>query len=178
MRQLFLYSSLLILALLLATPSSLLAEKPNIIFILADDSGFSALGCYGSEIETPNLDGLAKNGLMFTQFYNTGRCWPTRAALMSGYYPHMVHRDNADDLACLIRRRDASKRWVSPLACARRVSLQAPRVGAQADTVRGTKPRPSRTLQNGYMCHFTVAVSVRGSPGMLYRSALPCAAMK
>ena len=55
---------------------------------------------------------------------------------------------------------------------------EAPRVGAQADTVRGTKPRPSRTLQNGYMCHFTVAVSVRGSPGMLYRSALPCAAMK
>ena len=71
MRQLFLYSSLLTLALLLATPSSLLAEKPNIIFILADDSGFSDLGCYGSEIVTPNLDGLAQNGLMFTQFYNT-----------------------------------------------------------------------------------------------------------
>ena len=70
-----------------------LADKPNVIFILADDSGFSDLGCYGSEIATPNLDRLADNGLRFTQFYNTGRCWPTRAALMTGYYPHMVHRD-------------------------------------------------------------------------------------
>ncbi len=70
-----------------------LAEKPNVIFILADDSGYSDLGCYGSEIATPNLDRLADNGLRFTQFYNTGRCWPTRAAMMTGYYPHMVHRD-------------------------------------------------------------------------------------
>ena len=72
MRQLFLCTSFSILLLLLAAPQSLLAEKPNIIFILADDSGFSDLGCYGSEIQTPHLDGLAKNGLMFTQFYNTG----------------------------------------------------------------------------------------------------------
>ncbi|MDC3224534.1 arylsulfatase [Mariniblastus sp.] len=111
MRQLFLYSSLLTLALLLATPSSLLAEKPNIIFILADDSGFSDLGCYGSEIETPNLDGLAKNGLMFTQFYNTGRCWPTRAALMSGYYPHMVHRDKLPDLNVAGGNRGERQQW-------------------------------------------------------------------
>jgi arylsulfatase A-like enzyme len=68
-------------------------DKPNVIFILADDSGFSDLGCYGSEIATPNLDRLADNGLRFTQFYNTGRCWPTRAALMTGYYPQLVHRD-------------------------------------------------------------------------------------
>ena len=67
--------------------------KPNIIFILADDLGFSDLGCYGSEIETPQLDSLAKDGLRFTQFYNTTRCWPTRAALLTGYYAQQIHRD-------------------------------------------------------------------------------------
>jgi arylsulfatase A-like enzyme len=67
--------------------------KPNIIIILADDMGYSDLGCYGSEIDTPSLDGLAKNGLRFTQFYNTARCWPSRAALMTGYYPQQVRRD-------------------------------------------------------------------------------------
>jgi arylsulfatase len=61
--------------------------------ILADDLGYSDLGCYGSEIATPNLDALAKNGLRFTQFYNTARCWPTRGALLSGYYAQQIHRD-------------------------------------------------------------------------------------
>ena len=111
MRLLFLYLSLSILGLLIVTPQSLLAEKPNIIFILADDSGFSDLGCYGSEIETPNLDGLAKNGLLFTQFYNTGRCWPTRAALMSGYYPHMVHRDKLPELNTAGGNRGQRQKW-------------------------------------------------------------------
>ena len=67
--------------------------KPNILLILADDMGFSDAGCYGSEIETPNLDALAKGGLRFTQFYNTGRCWPTRASALTGYYAHQVRRD-------------------------------------------------------------------------------------
>ncbi len=66
------------------------AEKPNIIVILVDDMGFSDLGCYGSEIPTPNLDALAANGLRFTQFYNTGRCCPTRASLLTGLYPHQA----------------------------------------------------------------------------------------
>jgi arylsulfatase len=69
------------------------ADKPNIVFILADDMGWSDLGCYGSEIETPNLDGLSSNGLRFTQFYNTARCWPTRGALLTGYYAQQIHRD-------------------------------------------------------------------------------------
>jgi len=73
-------------------------DRPNVIFILADDLGYSDIGCYGSEIETPHLDGLAGNGLRFTQFYNTGRCWPTRAAVMSGFYPHMIHRDRLPGL--------------------------------------------------------------------------------
>lgn len=66
------------------------AEKPNIIVILVDDMGFSDIGCYGSEIPTPNLDTLAAGGLRFTQFYNTGRCCPTRAALMTGLYSHQT----------------------------------------------------------------------------------------
>src|SRR5690242_9822457 len=68
-------------------------KPPNIVVILADDLGYSDLGCYGSEIHTPNLDALAAGGLRFTQFYNTARCWPTRAALLTGYYAQQVRRD-------------------------------------------------------------------------------------
>lgn len=68
-------------------------QKTNILVILADDLGFSDLGCYGGEIQTPRLDQLAENGLRFTQFYNTGRCWPTRGALLSGYYAQQIRRD-------------------------------------------------------------------------------------
>ena len=73
--------------------SSVLAcgqSRPNVIIVMADDMGWSDIGCYGSEIETPNLDRLAKNGLRFTQFYNTGRCCPTRASLLTGTYPHQA----------------------------------------------------------------------------------------
>jgi arylsulfatase A-like enzyme len=71
---------------------------PNILLIMADDLGYSDLGCYGGEISTPNLDLLASNGLQFTQFYNTGRCWPTRAALLTGYYAQQVGRDSAPEI--------------------------------------------------------------------------------
>ena len=74
-------------------PSSTWAQKTNVVIIMADDLGFSDLGCYGGEIHTPNLDLLAKNGLRFTQFYNTGRCWPTRGALLTGYYAQQIRRD-------------------------------------------------------------------------------------
>lgn len=67
-----------------------LAEKPNIVVILVDDMGWSDLSCYGSEIPTPNLDKLAAEGVRFTQFYNTGRCCPTRASLLTGLYPHQT----------------------------------------------------------------------------------------
>lgn len=66
------------------------SEKPNIIIILADDMGFSDLGSFGSEINTPNLDLLAKEGLRLTSFYNSGRCCPSRAALLTGLYPHQA----------------------------------------------------------------------------------------
>ena len=66
---------------------------PNVVVILADDLGYSDLGCYGGEIQTPNLDGLAAQGLRYSQFYNTARCWPTRAAILTGYYAQQVRRD-------------------------------------------------------------------------------------
>jgi arylsulfatase len=70
------------------------ADKPNILFIVADDMGFSDAGCYGSEIHTPNLDSLATGGLRFTQFYNTARCWSSRACILTGYYAQAVRRDS------------------------------------------------------------------------------------
>jgi arylsulfatase A-like enzyme len=65
-------------------------QRPNIVLIMADDMGYSDIGCYGGEIRTPNLDGLAAGGLRFTQFYNTARCCPTRASLMTGLYQHQA----------------------------------------------------------------------------------------
>jgi len=64
--------------------------RPNIVVILADDLGYSDIGCYGGEIQTPNLDRLARDGVRFTQFHNTARCCPTRAALLTGLYPHQA----------------------------------------------------------------------------------------
>lgn len=94
MKRLF---ALCIVALLLPAPLHA-SEQPNILIILADDLGYSDLGCYGSQIQTPNLDSLSSDGLQFTQFYNTARCWPTRAALMTGYYAQQVRRDTLPEI--------------------------------------------------------------------------------
>src|SRR5215210_2153164 len=84
----------LLAAVSLATPAPAAEPaRPNVLLVLADDLGFSDPGCYGGEIATPHLDGLAKNGLRFTQFYNTARCWPTRGAVLTGYYAQQVRRD-------------------------------------------------------------------------------------
>lgn len=71
-------------------PPSETANRPNVLIILADDMGFSDLGCYGSRIDTPHIDGLADDGLRFERFYNAARCCPTRASLLTGQYPHCV----------------------------------------------------------------------------------------
>lgn len=91
--------------LLLTTLIPLHAEtgKPNIVVFLVDDMGWSDLGSYGSELKTPNLDALAKNGLRFTQFYNGARCCPTRASLLTGLYPHQAGVGHMTD-----ERRDES----------------------------------------------------------------------
>src|SRR4051794_20090491 len=67
-----------------ATSSAAKPSRPNVVIFLVDDMGWSDIGCYGSEIPTPNIDALAATGLRFTQFYNTARCSPTRAAIMTG----------------------------------------------------------------------------------------------
>ncbi len=74
------------------------SPRPNVVFIMADDLGYSDLGCYGGEIATPYLDSLAANGIRFTQFYNTARCWPSRGAMLSGYYAQQIHRDALPDV--------------------------------------------------------------------------------
>ncbi len=74
----------------LASRESFATNRPNIVIILADDLGYSDLGCYGGEIRTPNLDALAAGGLRYTQFYNCTRCCPSRACLLTGLYPHQA----------------------------------------------------------------------------------------
>jgi len=104
----------LILLLLLAMASTGLAKNdqpatkpPNIMLILVDDMGYSDLGCYGGEIKTPTIDSLASNGLRFSQFYNSARCVPTRAAILSGYYAQQINRDSVLDL----KKKSARPKW-------------------------------------------------------------------
>lgn len=77
-----------VLTLLFVAASVFADDRPNVVVVLADDMGYSDIGCYGGEIPTPNIDALAAGGLRFTQFYNTSRCCPTRAALLTGVYSH------------------------------------------------------------------------------------------
>ncbi|MDB4487698.1 sulfatase-like hydrolase/transferase [Akkermansiaceae bacterium] len=86
MQRLLKFLATLILSPLLSQAN----ERPNIIIIMADDMGYSDIGCYGGEIKTPNLDRLASKGMRFTQFYNTARCCPTRASLLTGLYAHQA----------------------------------------------------------------------------------------
>jgi len=89
-------------SVVLATASRA-AEKygpPNIVIIMADDMGYSDIGCYGSEIATPNLDRLAAGGMRFTHFYNAARCCPTRASLLTGLYPHQAGMGGMVDKMC------------------------------------------------------------------------------
>jgi arylsulfatase len=82
------------------------ASRPNIVLILSDDLGFSDVGCYGGEIHTPNIDRLAATGVRFTQFYNSARCCPSRAALMTGLYPHQAGvGDMVDEYARPVREK-------------------------------------------------------------------------
>lgn len=81
---------LLVAAVAWAFRTPPVAKKPNIILILADDMGYSDIGCFGSEIKTPNLDNMARNGLRMTQFYNASRCCPTRASLLTGLFQHQA----------------------------------------------------------------------------------------
>jgi arylsulfatase A-like enzyme len=94
------FNTIIPIIFLLAQSYVWTVEQPNVVMIMADDMGYSDIGCYGGEIPTPHIDALADGGLRFTQFYNTGRCCPTRASLLTGLYPHeaglgwMVYRNH------------------------------------------------------------------------------------
>jgi arylsulfatase A-like enzyme len=114
------------------------AVKPNIILILADDLGFSDIGCYGGEIKTPNIDALAKGGIRFSQFYNGARCCPTRASLMTGLYAHQAGvGDMVDTYAAAVRERMNSPAYTD------RLSPSAPTVAEELRKVG------YRTLMSG-----------------------------
>src|ERR1700761_1779670 len=83
------FASLITVRIVCAAPVAT-AQRPNIIILLADDLGYSDLGCFGSEISTPNIDRLGAGGMKFTQFYTTPRCCPTRASLLTGLYPQQA----------------------------------------------------------------------------------------
>lgn len=89
-RSICAFAIALVFAIAMQSSAAKTSARPNILLIMSDDMGFSDIGCYGSEVQTPNLDSLAKNGVRFTQFYNTARCCPTRASLLTGLYPHQA----------------------------------------------------------------------------------------
>ena len=86
MRIRFLKALILVFGLCVLSQTHAQDNRPNILVIMADDLGFADVGCFGSEIQTPNLDALASNGLRFTQFYNTARCHSSRVSLLTGLY--------------------------------------------------------------------------------------------
>ncbi|MCU0419906.1 MAG: arylsulfatase [Cyclobacteriaceae bacterium] len=90
-----------------------LNTRPNIIVVLVDDMGFSDIGCYGSEIETPNIDKLGLNGIRFTQFYNAARCCPSRASLLTGLYPHQAGMGGMVATHGRVREPGAYQGWLS-----------------------------------------------------------------
>lgn len=109
---------LLLLCLFAAIPFLAVSAdppKPNVLLIMADDLGFSDLGCYGGEIHTPHLDRLAENGLRYTQFYNTARCWPTRGSLLTGYYAQQIRRDTVPGIPSGGGNRGKRQEWAELL---------------------------------------------------------------
>lgn len=91
--------------------SKLNTKKPNVMVIVADDMGYSDLECYGGEVISPNLTGLAKNGLKFTQHYSTGRCWPSRSCLLTGYYAQQIRADGMEGI-----KRGKAPSWAPTVA--------------------------------------------------------------
>ncbi len=174
-----------LLAGLLALPPAAVAgdthpaEKcraPNIVLILADDLGFSDLGCYGSEIATPNLDRLAANGLRFTQFYNTARCCPTRASLLTGLYPHQVGVGHmVEDLGRPAYRGDLSRRAVTLAEVLRPAGYRTAMAGKWHLTPYSAADRHGWPLRRGFERFFGLIGSVRSyyDPPTLARDDQP-----
>ncbi len=132
---------------------SVIAAPPNIVLILSDDMGFSDIGCYGGEIRTPNLDALAADGLRFTQFYNTARCCPTRAALLTGLYPHQAGVGHMmDDRGHIGYRGDRNRNCVTIAEALKSVSYRSYAVGKWHVTrhIQPQGPKHNWPLQRGF----------------------------
>ncbi len=135
------------LALLATSP------RPNFVVILSDDMGYSDIGSYGGEIRTPNLDGLAQNGVRFTQFYNMARCCPTRAALLTGLYPHQAGVGHMmADRGHNGYRGDLSTNCVTIAEALRRANYRNYAVGKWHVTrhIKSDAPRHNWPLQRGF----------------------------
>ncbi len=129
--------------------------RPNIIVILCDDMGYSDLGCYGGEIATPNLDSLAGAGVRFTQFYNTARCCPTRASLLTGLYPHQAGIGHMmDNQGTDAYRGDLNKRSVTIAEALKPAGYRSYAVGKWRVTPGATAEQITHThnwpLQRGF----------------------------
>jgi arylsulfatase A-like enzyme len=130
-------------------------RRPNIILIMADDMGFSDIGCYGSEVDTPNLNRLAAGGIRFTQFYNCARCCPTRASLMTGLYPHQAGFGlMTDDLGTPAYRGDLSDRCVTIAEAMRLGGYHTMMSGKWHLTPAESNARHNWPLQRGFEKYF------------------------
>ena len=129
-------------------------SRPNVVVILSDDMGFSDLGCYGGEIRTPNLDALAAGGLRFTQFYNTARCCPTRASLLTGLYPHQAgvgHMMDDRGMRRLPRRPERRSRRPSPRCSKPAATAPTPSAsGTSRRSIGPDGPKHNWPLQRGF----------------------------
>jgi arylsulfatase A-like enzyme len=138
-----------------AGPKSASSHRPNIILIMADDMGFSDLACYGSEIDTPNLNRLAAGGLQFTQFYNCARCCPTRASLLTGLYPHQAGIGlMMEDYGSPAYRGDLSDRCVSIAEALRQGGYHTLMCGKWHVTPVASQSKHNWPLQRGFEKYF------------------------
>jgi arylsulfatase A-like enzyme len=137
------------------TPPKPSTHRPNIILIMADDMGFSDIGCYGSEVDTPNLNRLAAGGMRFRQFYNCARCCPTRASLMTGLYPHQAGFGlMTDDLGTPAYRGDLSDRCVTIAEAMRQGGYRTMMCGKWHLTPADSDSRHNWPLQRGFEKYF------------------------
>jgi arylsulfatase len=165
---------LALVLVLLARGAVRAADRPDIVIILSDDMGYSDIGSYGGEIHTPTLNRLAAGGLRFTQFYNTGRCCPTRAALLTGLYPHQAGIGHMmEDRGHDGYRGELNRRCVTIAEVLRPAGYETCAVGKWHVT-RGTRPdgpRHNWPLQRGFD-RFYGTITGAGSfydPGTLTR---------
>jgi arylsulfatase len=140
------------------------ASRPNILLILADDMGYSDLGCYGGEVRTTNLDKLAANGLRFTQFYNGARCCPTRAALLTGLYAHQTGVGHmVDDRGRDGYRGELNRRCVTLAEVLKPAGYRCYMAGKWHVTrhTKGDGPKDNWPLQRGFEKFYGLLGSVR-----------------